>query len=93
MKWRQQEYDGNWSNGKPNGQGTLTWNDDKNDKKLQKNRYSGHWTDGQRDGLGIFYYANTSQYEGFWEKNLKHGNAVFQDEYGNSVHHVFQNDR
>jgi len=93
MKWKLQEYEGEWRAGKPNGVGTLSWNDDKNDKKLQKNRYYGEWKDGARDGLGIFYYANNSHYEGYWKDNLKHGLAVFQDEFGKSVFHTFNNDR
>ena len=40
MRWKNQEYDGEWKNGQPHGLGSITWVDDKGDRKFMKNRYS-----------------------------------------------------
>ena len=50
-------YDGDFVNGKRNGNGTLI---------DQKGRliYKGNWVDGKKNGKGIFYYSTGDKYEG-----------------------------
>ena len=52
-------YQGKIRNGKPHGQGTLTFDDG--------SRHVGEWKNGKRDGKGIFYSSSGIQLPGVWE--------------------------
>ncbi len=51
-------YKGEIKNGKPNGQGTLTFDDG--------SRHVGEWKNGKRDGKGIFYSSSGVESPGVW---------------------------
>ncbi len=47
----------------------------------------------QHQGFGIFYYANGTTYHGYWINNLKHGNAFFINELGQTLNSLFIKDK
>ena len=51
-------YQGKIRNGKPHGQGTLTFDDG--------SRHVGEWKNGKRDGKGTFYSSSGIQSPGVW---------------------------
>jgi len=62
-------YEGQWENGKRNGQGVIYYNEDKSSK------YAGGWLKGKRSGKGIIIYASGNVYEGEWENDKKNGSG------------------
>ena len=68
-------YEGEVRNGKPHGQGTVTWDD--------STRYEGEWRNGNRHGQGTFTWKGTGEYagregryEGGWRNDKHHGHGV-----------------
>ncbi|MNE87643.1 MORN repeat protein [compost metagenome] len=70
MRWylNNEEYEGNWQDGKPHGKGKLMYLNVSNETC---NYYEGDFVNGQREGYGVFYYADGSKYEGCWQNNMK----------------------
>ena len=66
-------YDGDWSEGKRNGFGTLS--------KLDKKIYVGGWKEDMRDGKGMNYYSDSEFYDGEWAcgKRCGWGKMTFKD--------------
>jgi hypothetical protein len=65
------EYVGAEKDGKPHGQGTMTWN---------YGKYVGELKEGKQHGHGIFYYSKGSIfYEGEWENGKQHGLGTYYD--------------
>ena len=61
-KFNGDQYSGEWSNDKRNGQGTYTFSNGR--------RYVGEWRDGKYNGQGILTYADgRPPREGIWEDN------------------------
>ncbi|XJO75684.1 hypothetical protein BDV3_006324 [Batrachochytrium dendrobatidis] len=58
-------YSGEWSEGKPNGQGLLQYD--------KVSFYKGGWKDGQRNGKGTMCYRSRNLYDGEWQNGIKHG--------------------
>jgi len=74
--------------GKPNGQGTLTFSDGR--------KYTGNWKDGEIHGQGKMTVPNGSEYEGEWKDSRRHGQGVFTFRFmGNEFKYVgeFRNDK
>jgi hypothetical protein len=61
--------------------------------KASSNIYRGQFQYGMRHGYGSFFYANSSQYHGFWSENKKHGNGLFIQTNGDISYVFFENDR
>lgn len=62
-------YEGDWSEGKRHGYGTLVFNDG--------DKYVGNYEDGEWNGYGIYYFADGRRYEGNWLDDKKYGNGTF----------------
>lgn len=75
MKWvagSDQEgdvYEGEFVDGKFNGQGVYTWADG--------GRYEGQWANGVRQGQGTRFYANGEKYVGQWKNGLFCGQGTY----------------
>ena len=61
-------YEGEWVDGKINGQGTLWYADG--------DQYQGEWRDGKMHGRGTYTYADGDQYEGDWRDDRRHGKGT-----------------
>ena len=59
------QYEGWALNGKPHGQGSLTFGDGA--------KYTGEWDNGIIEGQGIYVYADGSKYIGEWKNGKKNG--------------------
>ena len=73
------KYQGNFSNGKYDGAGTL-YN--------QENKiYQGNFKEGSKHGQGTSYYENSGEkeYDGYWINNEKHGDGSLYSEEGTLV--------
>ncbi len=57
-------YEGEYLNGKFNGQGTLT--------SENGDKYVGGWKDNKRHGLGTYMFANGNKYVGEWKDGVLH---------------------
>lgn len=64
-------YVGNWLNDERHGFGTMTW---------EKNiKYEGQWRQDRRHKVeGKMFFESGDIYEGSWQDNVMHGNAVFK---------------
>jgi len=62
------EYSGALKDGKPHGQGTLTWPDGK--------KYIGEFRDGERHGLGETTWPDGQKYVGEWQSDKRHGRGT-----------------
>ncbi|XP_058963268.1 radial spoke head 1 homolog [Pocillopora verrucosa] len=60
------EYEGDYKNGKRNGNGKYTF-------LKSKARYEGEYSNGQKCGQGKFWYPDGSIYEGTWAEGLRNG--------------------
>ena len=61
------EYEGEFQNGKPHGEGTLRG------IKNSKYKYLGQWKNGGSHGKGTSTYADGSKYVGEWMDDTKNG--------------------
>jgi hypothetical protein len=62
-------YTGQISNGMPNGQGVLVYQND--------DRYEGQVRNGVPNGVGMFLFANNDRYEGEMRNGQPHGRGIF----------------
>ncbi|KAJ3257636.1 hypothetical protein HK103_004424 [Boothiomyces macroporosus] len=97
MTWldRNEEYEGNWENGLPNGFGQYVWRLKalRDHQYPLQNTYRGYWVDGKREGYGVFFYSSGAKYEGNWKNNLKEGFGKFVSENGRVYEGEFVADR
>jgi hypothetical protein len=69
------EYEGQWKNNRPDGQGVAKWPDGR--------IYEGEWKGGFMHGVGSEYEANGDSYVGDWKNGVRHGNGTFKElKYG-----------
>ena len=61
-KAREQLYDGEWNDGKPDGEGTKLWSDGR--------KYTGTWYQGKPVGEGLKTYSDGTTKHGRWEAGL-----------------------
>ena len=81
-------YDGEWKNGKKNGNGTLYWTNGSIYQGQWSNDmmdgigvmvlpgkliYEGEFCENQFQGQGVLTWEDGKKYEGSWERNLQHG--------------------
>ena len=69
------QYNGEWKNGKSNGQGCFIYSNG--------DRYKGSWANGQMDGHGKYSFQSSETYDGGWKLNRHHGDGKFTYESGN----------
>jgi len=63
-----QRFEGAFSNGKPSGNGNITFN--------TGDKYVGQFVDGKRKGLGTHIFANGNKHVGFWRDDKQNGLGV-----------------
>ena len=63
------KYVGEWTDGKMNGQGTMT--------HVDGHKYVGEWTDGKINGQGTFTHANGDKYVGEWTDGKRNGQGTY----------------
>jgi len=63
------KYEGNFKNGKANGQGTCYFADGR--------KYVGNWKNGKRDGQGTFTRSDGRKYVGNWKNDKFEGQGTF----------------
>ena len=63
------KYEGDFLNGTPNGQGTLTWSDGR--------KYVGEWKGGKINGQGTFTWPNGEKFEGKYKDGKYHGQGTY----------------
>lgn len=63
-----EKYVGDFKDGQPHGQGTLTWSNGE--------RYVGTWSNGKRNGRGAFSWPDGSIYVGEFRNDKKHGHGT-----------------
>ena len=68
------KYVGEYKDGIPNGQGTITWSDGR--------KYVGEFKDGKKHGQGTSTYNDGGKYEGEW-KDGEMWNGIKYDKNGN----------
>jgi len=88
-----ESYDGEWLNGKRNGQGTAVKNGDKWEGEWKDNlmhgkgtlsninngeSYVGNWLNGRKHGIGTYKWGNGDEYEGNWFLNNKQGKGIYK---------------
>jgi len=76
----QPKYEGEITNGKPNGQGTQTWSNG--------DKYVGEWKDGKEHGHGTYILFDGTKYVGEYKNGLYHGQGTLTSEKGD-----FEGDR
>jgi len=70
----QPKYKGQVENGKPNGQGTYTFNDGR--------KYVGNWIEGEQNGQGTLTSPNGEKKEGEWKDGLPNGQGTYTFPHG-----------
>lgn len=85
------KYEGNWVDGKYDGQGEYTWgNGEKYVGKFQcglrsgkgiviynkGGRYNGQWKDDKKEGYGEYTFANGDKYAGNWVSGSRNGKGI-----------------
>jgi hypothetical protein len=63
------KYEGEFKDGKPNGQGTLISPDGY--------KYVGQWKDGKQDGQGNYYHVDGGRYVGEWKNGRRNGQGNY----------------
>ena len=63
------KYEGEWKEGKLNGQGIYTWSDGE--------KYEGEWKEGKRHGQGTYTWSDGRKYEGEWKDSKRHGQGTY----------------
>lgn len=71
------------------GQGTLTWSDEKGPVSI----YVGDLSGGKRNGNGNWLHRSGSKYSGSWKNNLKHGEGEYWLKYGDYYKGGFLDDK
>ena len=65
----QPKYEGEITNGKPNGQGTQTWSN--------VDKYVGEWKDGKKHGQGTLTSPYGEKYVGEWKDGEENGQGTY----------------
>ena len=73
-------YEGEVLDGKPHGQGTMTYAKDNKSKMVQ---YVGAWQNGKRHGQGRLTWNDGDAFEGLWVDGSREGHGVYRWHSGN----------
>lgn len=83
--------EGQWRNGKREGQGTQIWPDGakyegewKNGKACGKGKFwhvdgdvfEGEWENDKANGYGVYTHKDGAQYKGYWKDDCQHGKGI-----------------
>jgi len=83
------KYEGEWKDGKMDGQGVCTYTDGA--------KYEGEWNNNKQNGKGIMTYSNGSkyegEYEGEWKNGKKHGQGVYTYTDGSKYEGEWKDDK
>ncbi|MDG2370932.1 MAG: hypothetical protein P8M12_09835 [Flavobacteriales bacterium] len=75
-------YEGEWADGKRNGEGTMNWSDG--------TKYVGDWKDDKRDGQGAYTYGKGEwegdHYDGEWKNDFFNGQGTYTKVDGAVAH-------
>lgn len=89
-------YSGQWNNGKPSGEGTLTVTEAASmisgSSYTPGDKLSGPWVNGLLNGSGKIEYADGSVYTGDFSNGLRHGSGTLALPDGTSVSGKWAND-
>ena len=92
-------YRGEVLNGRPHGEGTLTWPSGAaysgqwaNGTRQGSGTYVGDYRDGERSGHGRFRWPNGRVYEGAWRAGMRHGEGV-ETETATWTHRFYNDER
>ena len=66
------KYEGDWVEGKREGQGVLTWTHG----DYSGNKYEGEWKNDKQWGKGIMSCSNGDKYDGEWKNGKRHGKGI-----------------
>lgn len=77
-------YDGNFKDGKRNGQGRFTY--------TNGDIYIGLWNQDERQGIGTIHFANGDIYEGEWSHNIRNGQGTMNYVNGDSYKGAWSDD-
>jgi hypothetical protein len=78
-------YQGEWRDGKRNGQGEYTF--------IGGNKYVGEYKDGKRSGRGTFTFTNGNKYVGEFKDGVQEGIGSLTFAYGDTYVGQFKNDK
>lgn len=95
MFWQdpQEVYHGEWDQGRLEGFGVYIYQNNFTENKHIRNHFRGFFQKGAREGLGVHFYSDGSVYVGEWKQNMKHGQAVFLDDFGEKFLMSFDSNR
>ncbi|MDC0117711.1 protein kinase [Flavobacteriaceae bacterium] len=77
-------YEGGWINGKPDGYGTIKYNNG--------DFYSGNWIKGKKNGEGTYKWNDGDSYTGSWVNNYKNGKGTYTYSDGYIQNGIFEDD-
>ncbi len=77
-------YVGNLKDGKPDGLGTLTYNDGR--------KYVGQWKDGKENGQGTYTWPEGDKFVGEFIEGLRHGKGIYTWPSGQKYEGEYEND-
>ena len=84
-------YVGNFKDLSWNGEGTITWPNEKRSNHAYK--YKGNFVSGERSGYGTVYFNNGGYYEGEWRDGKRSGNGTeFYADHG-YITGIWENDK
>ena len=69
------EYTGHFVDGRPHGEGTLTYTDS---DPMQRYKYDGKWADGLQSGNGSMSFKSGDVYRGEFKEGVPHGKGEFR---------------
>jgi hypothetical protein len=78
------KYEGEYRDGKPNGQGIYTWADGR--------KYVGEWKDGKKHGQGTFTSPTSGKYAGEYRDDKKNGQGNYTRPNGDKYVGEFRDD-
>ena len=79
------KYEGERTNGEPDGEGTMIWDDG--------SKYIGSWKMGDFHGEGSMVWYDGSSYIGSWQNDMKHGKGKYTWNNGDVYEGEFVNDK
>ena len=82
-----ESYDGQWHEGKYNGQGTYIFGEG----KWKGDKYEGEYKNGKREGQGTYTFSDGKKYTGSFKNGKMHGQGILTSSNGNSYEGKWEN--
>ena len=83
----EENYDGQWQDGKYNGQGTYIFGEG----KWKGDKYEGEYKSGKREGQGTYTFSDGKKYTGSFKNGKMHGQGILTSSSGNSYEGKWEN--